>query len=96
MTFNPYDNKPTSSVTAANDREHSLLRAVFSTPQGRELLDLWRKKLSTSNPWAPNMPEAMCRDLAGRRSVYVDIINIFEKEKADEPSQPSGRKSTTK
>jgi hypothetical protein len=89
MTFDPFDTKPNSSLTAANEREHDLIRAVFSTPQGRELLGQWKTRLCTSNPWTPGMPDDLCRDLAGRRAVYVDIINICQKEKPNEPSKSS-------
>jgi hypothetical protein len=78
MTFNPFDGRSRSDT--AKSREMDLIRAVFSTPQGKELLAIWKHKLIYSPIWNHPEPEEVSRHKAGRHSVYRDIITISERK----------------
>lgn len=57
-----------------NQREKELWKSVFSTPQGKELLQIWERKLTRVKTFLPEMTEAHCRHVSGRHSLMIDII----------------------
>lgn len=64
---------------AANKREKELIQAIFSTPQGKELIGIWEDRLINVAVWDRNLPEDVCRHIGGRHSVYRDLIRIAKK-----------------
>ena len=55
-------------------REKELWKSVFSTPSGRELIQIWETKLTRVKSFHPEMTEAHCRYVAGRYGLMIDII----------------------
>lgn len=55
-------------------REKELFKSVFTTPQGRELLEIWVRRLTRVKSFLPEMTEAHCRHVSGRHSLMIDII----------------------
>ncbi|MCK5602745.1 hypothetical protein KAR91_12770 [Candidatus Pacearchaeota archaeon] len=66
------DDKPIKKTD--NLRERELFKAVFSTPNGKELLEIWTRKLTRVKTFLPEMSEAHCRHVGGRHSLMIDII----------------------
>jgi len=97
MTFDPF--APKEKPEKAGNRETDLIRAVFSTAQGIELLQIWKDKLVYAPVWSSVMPNEHCRHIGGRHSVYRDLITIAERKdnaargkdrQPDESGQGSG------
>lgn len=60
-------------------RENELWETIFATPAGKELADIWRKRLCTVKSFAPELSEAHCRYVSGRHSVYIDALKQIER-----------------
>lgn len=63
-----------------NIRERELFKSLFNTPQGRELQEIWTRKLTRVKAFHPEMSEAHCRHVSGRHSLMIDIIKEANKE----------------
>lgn len=61
-----------------NQREKELLRSILATPQGKELKEIWVRRLTRVKTFAPELPEPTCRYVSGRHSVYIDAIRASE------------------
>lgn len=86
MSFNPLDAAPAEQEEKAaakgkRSREDELIESIFVTPQGRELLNIWKDKLVYAPVWNAVQPNEVCRHIGGRHSVYRDIITIAERKK---------------
>ncbi len=69
MTNQPKDTEKTERML-----EIELFKAVFSTPKGKELLEIWNRRLTRVKSFLPEMSDAHCRYVAGRHSLMIDII----------------------
>lgn len=64
--------------TTDMQREAELWKSLLSTPQGKELKEIWERRLTRVKVFAPELPEPHCRYVSGRHSVYIDAIKASE------------------
>lgn len=71
---------PTTN-TDDKKREDELWVAILSTEHGKELKEIWIRRMTRTKSFPPELPESHCRYVAGRHSVYIDAIRAMEKSK---------------
>lgn len=70
-------------------RENELIKAVFSTVPGKELMELWKAALVYEDPTAQVPDSCMLWYTLGQRTRTQRIINIFEEPRNEPDNRPN-------
>ena len=83
MSSEPHVKSPIPEVDKSNgaEREHNLIKDVFTTGAGKELLDIWVDKYLMRACWLPNCPPGYAEFRAGENHKVLEINMILEQEK---------------